>query len=282
MGNCNCCSCCCCGSSGGGGGHTGLPGGFGGATPAGPRLCNKYQVTFVSIDVHKVSDGVFDNTLEATFHFSVNHESETWKKDLKKGRTEINRTIYADVPSEKSSLLIQVSGKEKDLIKDDKLAGFSKTFGQLENWGVGAQSESASNGSIGYTLNYKIECATQRTAAVPPSALMQMAEEKEAQRDEARMRAERDKMRQMLGELKQMGVESKTVAESGSASLELKSARPPMSQAQLLSMSLDRFKREGWEVVQMNDNEIVFSGYGDFPEIVNNWHQHEMSNKKGK
>ena len=281
MGNCNCC-CCCCGSAGGGGGHTGVPGGFGGTNPAGPKLCNKYQVTFVSIDVHKVSDGVFDNTLEATFTFSVNHESATWKKDLKKGRTEINKTIYADVPSEQSSLLIQVSGKEKDLIKDDKLAGFSKTFGQMENWGMGAQSESASNGSIGYTLNYKIDCATQRTAAVPPNAMMSMADKQVAQREEARMRTAEDELSQMLGMLKKAGVESNADSESGSASLALKSSRPPMSQAQLLSMSLDRFKREGWEVVQMNDNEIIFTGYGDFPEIVNMWHQQEMSNKKGK
>lgn len=278
----NCCCCCCCGS-GGGGGHAGVPGGFGGlgTNPLAPRRCNKYQVTFVSIDVHKVSDGIFDNALEAEFTFSVNHESKTWKKDLKKGKTDINQTIYANVPSEQSNLMIQVSGKEKDLIKDDNLAGFTKTYGQLENWGMGAQSESADNGSISYTLNYKIDCAAQRTAAVPANAMLSMAGKQEAQREEARLRRNLDDLKQQAAMLSAHGVESNAESESGGSG-QLKSSRPPMSEAQLFSMSLDRFKREGWEVVQITDNEVVFTGYGDFPEIVNNWHQQEMSSKKGK
>ena len=262
------------------------PGGFGGINPGqdptAPGRCKKYQVTFVSIDVSKASDGFLDHSLEAEFNFSVNHEAKKWKKDFGKGLTNIGVSIIADVPSEQSQLLIQVSGKEKDLIKDDNLAGFSRSHGQAENWGMGAQSASASNGSISYTMNYKIECAPETAASVPREAMIDMIRKQQAQREEAEARRNKEVLLQQAAMLHSHGVSTNTSSRSMRSSGSPKSSNAKLSDAQLMARALDRFSREGWECVHISEKEVLFKGYGDFPDLVNNWYEEEQNKKKSK
>lgn len=218
----NCCCCCCRTPE-----PPPPPPPDGGPQP--PERCTRYRVTIVSMNVTAVDDGFLGGDLEATFTFVVNGQARTWvNEDLGTGVHNIGITFFVDVPSDTSTITLEVSGVEDDPVFDDPLAGFTHVWGQAQNWGVGAQSGAASDSNITYTLNYEIVCAQPTTVAIRRDVLMAYAKER---------------------------VETRSKAQAPGAST-------------LLSWSLDRFRRAGWELVQATEQQYVFKGYGTFPVLL--------------
>jgi hypothetical protein len=153
------------------------------------------------------------------------------EQDLDTGVTPIGRTFFVAVPTDTSVIDITVSGVETDEFFDDPLPGFTRTFGQADNWGLGAQSGSGSDSNITYQMNYDIGCAERTIASASSQALIAYG------RERARTRRE---------------------------------AEDPSNDAILLSWSIDRLKRGGWELVQTPSAELyTFEGYGTpFPLLV--------------
>lgn len=200
----------------------------GGGEPS-PTRCDRYRVTIVSMNVTAIDDGFLGGDLEATFTFVVNGQVKTWiNEDLDTGVHSIGITFFVDVPTDTSTITLEVSGVEDDPVFDDILAGFTRVWGQAQNWGAGAQSGSASDSNITYTLNYEITCARRTTVSVSRATLMAYAEERSKTRN-------------------------KTKDSTAST---------------LLSWSLDRFRREGWEVVRATGDQFVLKGVGTFPVLV--------------
>jgi len=201
----------------------------GGGEPS-PTRCDRFRVAIVSMNVTATDDGFLGGNLEATFTFVVNGQARTWvNRDLDTGVHNIGITYFVDVPTDTSTITIEVSGVEDDPVFDDTLAGFAHVWGQAQNWGAGAQSGSASDSNITYTLNYEITCARRITVAVSRATLMAYAEERRKTRNQANKAS---------------------------------------TDSTLLSWSLDRFRREGWEVVQTTRDQFVLKGFGTLPVLV--------------
>jgi hypothetical protein len=202
--------------------------------PDGPptERCTRYRVTFQSIDVSTIDDGFLGGDLETTWTFVVNGQVQTFvEEDLDTGVTPIGLTFFADVPTDTSVIDITVSGVEDDEFFDDPLPGFTRTFTQADNWGLGAQSGSGSDSNITYQMNYDIGCAQRTIASASRQALIAYG------RERARTRRE---------------------------------AEDPSNDVILLSWSIDRLKRGGWELVGPPGAELyTFEGYGaPFPLLV--------------
>ena len=207
----NCCCCCPSGPT--------EPPDDGGTTP---ERCDLYQLTIVSMNVSAIDDGFLGGDLEATFTFTVNGESKVYEnEDLDVGTHSIGIPFLVPVPANSSTITLFVSGVEDDTFFDDTLPGFTQVWGQAQNWGIGAQSGSASHSNITYTLNYTITCGRQTTVAVSRAALLQYGQEKA-------------KKRKATGR----------------------------SDTTLVGWSVDRLRRDGWEVVQTTGQEYVFRGVG--------------------
>lgn len=235
MGKCGCC-CCCTGKTPPpqepptGGGET-------------TQRCVRYRVSIQSMSVTAIDDGFLGGDLEATFTFVVNGQARTWvNNDLDTGVHNIGITFFVDVPSDTSTITLNVSGVEDDPIFDDDLAGFTHVWGQAQNWGVGSQSGSANDSNITYTLNYEITCAQLTTVAVARNTLMAYASEKANTRNEAKA----------------------------------------ASDTTLLSWGIDRFRREGWEVIQGTGDQLIFKGYGNFPLLMEKKFGERAGRKKGR
>jgi hypothetical protein len=214
------CNCCCCPS-------TEQPPPDDGDPPS--SRCDLYQLTIVSMNVSEIDDGFLGGDLEATFTFTVNGESRVFEnEDLGVGIHSIGITFLVPVPAESSTITLNVSGVEDDEIFDDTLAGFTQVWGQAQNWGVGAQSGSASDSNITYTLSYTITCARQRVAAVVSRAALLAYGQAKAKRREAR----------------------------------------DVSETTLIGWSIDRLRRGGFELVQASDREYHFRGVGNFANLV--------------
>lgn len=195
-----------------------------------PPRCTRYRVAIVSMNVTGIDDGFLGGDLEATFTFVVNGQARTWvNNNLDTGVHNIGITFFVDVPSDTSTITLEVSGVEDDPVFDDPLAGFTRVWGQAQNWGVGAQSGSASDSNITYSLNYEITCAQETAFAVSRQAIMAYA-------------VERAKTRK-------------------------KAAKDP-SESTILSWALDRFRRGNWEIVQATPDHFVFKGYGTLPSLI--------------
>lgn len=165
-------NCCCCPPA------AETPPGDGPDDPTQEPRCTRFQVTIVSIDVSATDDGFLGGDLEATFTFVVNGQVQTYvNEDLDVGVHPIGRTFFVDVPADTSVIALAVSGVEDDLVIDDILPGFTRVFGQAENWGVGFQTGSGSNGHITYTLNYQITCARPATVAISRDVLLAYGQE---------------------------------------------------------------------------------------------------------
>jgi serine/threonine protein kinase len=123
--------------------------------------CTRYQLSILDMNVSAVSDGFgVGGTLETTWTFSVNDQTQTYNKDnLDVGVTNIGLKFLVDVPTDTSTITFSSSGKEHDVFSDDDLPGFTQVWGPTQNWGLGSQSVSGTNSSITYTLNYQIACA---------------------------------------------------------------------------------------------------------------------------
>jgi hypothetical protein len=212
---------CCCG------GHQGVQP----PPPKGPSLpsrCTRYKVTIASIEVLKADDGLFDSALEVTFTFVVNGEVQTWVspgEGLSVGFKPIGLDFFVDVPADTSTIVVQGSGVEDDDFFDDPIIGFTHTWSQSDNWGVGAQSETASDSNITYRLNYSIGCEVETAAAISQGALVAYG----------RAKMKKRKVTQTLGD------------------------------SVLLSLGLDRVRKAGWSLVQATDRHFVFKGCGNFP-----------------
>jgi|HubBroStandDraft_6_1064221.scaffolds.fasta_scaffold308450_2 hypothetical protein len=215
------CCCCCPPPTPGGGGD--------GGTPPPPPRCTKYQVTITSIDVSAIDDGFLGGTLETTWTFVVNGQVQTYvNNDLDVGVTAIGISFFVDVPSDTSTISLQVGAVEHDPIFDDVIAGFTQVWGQAQSWGLGTQSGSASDSNITYRLNYQITCAQKGTVSISRDVLMAYGREKAETR-------------------------KKAVAASDST---------------LLSWALDRVRRANWDLVQATDQHYIFKGYGKFPVLL--------------
>jgi hypothetical protein len=214
-----CCSCCCCEKQ---------------PTPTEPTpppstRCTKYRLTIQSIDVSMIDDGLLGGTLEATFTFVVNGVARTYtNNNLDVGITNIGIAFFIDVPTDTSTITLEVSGTEDDPFFDDVLPGFSKVHGQADNWGLGSQSGSANDSSINYKLNYEIVCAQDIVRIVPVDRLL----------DYGRVKA---KMRK----------KSKSVADNV-----------------LVSWSIDRLRRDGWKLTDISGSDYVFQGTGNLPALI--------------
>jgi serine/threonine protein kinase len=123
--------------------------------------CTRYQLSILAMNVSAVSDGLgFGGTLETTWTFSVNGQTQIYNKDgLGVGVTNIGLKFLVDVPTDASTITFSDSGKEHDTFSDDDLPGFTQVWGATQNWGLGSQSVSGTNSSITYSLNYQIACA---------------------------------------------------------------------------------------------------------------------------
>jgi len=196
-------------------------------------MCTKYKVTFESISVVAIDDGLFGGDLEARFTFFVNGQTKVWDRttdDVGKlgvGVTNIGTTFFVDVPVASSVIHIEVSGIEIDDFHDDNLAGFTKVWTQSDNWGQGFNQQGANNDSITYNMNYTIGCATKATHAISRQALVRMAEVKANAR-----------------------------------------RIPVPSSLVLLNSSLDRLNRAGWTVMTASGDELLVEGYGNLPLLI--------------
>lgn len=200
-----------------------------GGDPTQPPRCTRFQVTFTSIEVSNIDDGFLGGSLETTWTFVVNGQVQILEIDpLDVGVRTLGISFFVDVPTDSSSIVIEVSGVEDDPVFDDTLPGFTHVWGAAQNFGQGAQFGSASDSNITYRMNYTITCARQVTVAVARETLMAYAQ------DRAKTRK---------------GVEAPTPAT-------------------LLSWSLDRFRRGNWDLVQATDREYVFKGYGVLPRLL--------------
>ena len=171
-----CQTCCCCPQTCGGG----KPGGGGDDNPP---PCTRFRLTVDSIDVSAIDDGFLGGNLEVVFTFVVNGQAKTYtNNDLGVGVTPIGTSFFVDVPTESSTISFTVSGVEDDLFFDDPIAGFTRVFGQPDNWGQGFQTGSASDSNITYTLNYTITCARDASVAISRAALLGYARQKAEQR----------------------------------------------------------------------------------------------------
>jgi hypothetical protein len=214
------CSCCCaCACEGKKDGDGRPPDG----PPPPPPPCTRYRLTIVSIDVSQIDDGFLGGNLEVEFTFTVNGQAQTYvNEDLGVGVTNIGVTFFVDVPAPTSTITLAVAGIEKDPFFDDVIAGFTATYGQPQNWGVGFQSGSASDSNITYTLNYSITCARDVTVNVTRDALRAYGQKRAETR---------------------------------------KGAEAPGPQI-LESWALDRFAREGWHVVERTEDGYTLRGSG--------------------
>jgi hypothetical protein len=186
-------------------------------------------VTFTSIEVSDISDGFLGGSLETTWTFVVNGQVQILTiNPLDVGVRTLGITFFADVPTDSSAIVIQVSGTEDDLIFDDDLPGFTHVWGLAQSFGQGSQSGPGSNSSITYRMNYTITCAEQVTVAIARETLLAYAQDKAKTRK---------------------GIKEPTPAA-------------------LLSWSLDRLRRGNWELAQATDREFVFKGYGTLPRLL--------------
>jgi hypothetical protein len=193
-----------------------------------PQLCTRFRLVVDSIDVSAIDDGFLGGNLEAVFTFVVNGQARTYNnQDLGVGVTPIGISFFVDVPVETSTITFTVSGIEQDVFFDDTIAGFTRTFGQAENWGQGFQTGSASDSNITYTLNYTITCARNADVAVSRAALLGYARAKAEQR--------------------RVEVPTEHIA---------------------IAWALDRFRREGWQVVAATDAQYVLRGPGTLPLLA--------------
>ena len=130
-------------------------------TPTPRPICTRYQLSILNMNVFAISDGGgFGGTLETTWTFAVSDQTQIYNKDgLDVGVTNVGLMFLVDVPDSTSAITFSASGKEHDVFADDDLPGFTRVWGQAQNWGVGSQSVSGTNSSITYTLNYQIACA---------------------------------------------------------------------------------------------------------------------------
>jgi hypothetical protein len=206
------------------------PDGDGG--PPDPARCTRYRLTVDSIDVSAIDDGFLGGNLEVVFTFVVNGQAKTYtNNDLGTGVTPIGISFFVDVPAVTSTISFTVSGIEQDTFFDDPIAGFTRVFGQPENWGQGFQTGSASDSNITYSLNYTITCATDVTVAISRQALLGYAREK--------------------AERRHVDVPTEAIG---------------------LAWSLDRLRREGWQVVGVTDRHYVLRGPGTLPLLVERKH----------
>lgn len=200
-----------------------------GDDPTQPPRCTRFQVTFTSIEVSAIDDGFLGGSLETTWTFVVNGQVQILEIDpLDVGVRTLGITFFVDVPTDSSSIVVGVSGVEDDLVFDDDLPGFTHVWGLAQNFGQGAQFGSASDSNITYRMNYLITCARQVTVSISREVLMAYAQERARTRKNAQ----------------------------------------PSSTSTLLSWSLDRVRRAGWELVQATDQQYVFKGYGKFPVLI--------------
>jgi len=140
-------------------------------------------LTVDSIDVSAIDDGFLGGNLEVVFTFVVNGQARTYtNNDLGTGITPIGTTFFVDAPTEQSTITFTVSGVEQDPFFNDPMAGFTRVFGQPENWGQGFQTGSASDSNITYTLNYTITCANDNRVLISRQALIGYARDKVEQR----------------------------------------------------------------------------------------------------
>jgi len=181
------------------------------------------------MEVSQIDDGFLGGNLEATFTFVVNGESRTWvNNDLGTGTHSIGITYLVPVPADSSTITLSVSGVEDDLISDDTLPGFTQVWGQAQNWGIGSQAGSASDSNITYTLHYTITCARSRASVMVSRVALQAYGQQKAERRKA----------------------------------------TNVSETTLIAWSLDRLRREGWEVIAATDREFVFRGVGNFAGLI--------------
>ena len=220
-----CNSCCCCG---GASSPTQPPPPVVVEPTPDPR-CTRYQVTITSIDVTSVDDGFLGGTLETVWTFVVNGQVQTWiNNDLDTGVTAIGLTFFVDVPSPTSSIALQVGGFEKDPFSNDVIAGFSQTWGQAQNWGMGSQSGGNSDSNLTYRINYQIACASSSTFALSKKAVAAYAVDRSKTRKKAR----------------QVGVATQA------------------------SWGLERLRRAGWQLVQVTDDSYILAGSGKLPSLL--------------
>ncbi len=200
-----------------------------GGDPTQPPRCERFQVTFISIEVSSIDDGFLGGSLETTWTFVVNGQVQVREIDpLDTGVTPLGINFFVDVPTDSSAIALEVSGVEDDPIFDDDLPGFTHVWGLAQNFGQGAQVGSASDSNITYRMNYSITCAQQATVSIARETLLSYAQ------DRAKTR---------------------------------KGAGAP-TPGTLLSWSLDRLRRGHWDLVQATDREFVFKGYGNLPRLL--------------
>jgi hypothetical protein len=231
-----CCSSCCCQPTNGVGTPPPTP------TPT-PSHCTQYQVTIRSIDVSQIDDGFLGGNLETSWTFVVNGQAKPYvNNDLGVGVTNIGISFIVNVPTDASTITIQVSAIEHDPASDDTIAGFTQVWAQAQNWGLGAQSGSASDSNITYTLNYDIACAQKSTFVVGSEILLAYGLERAKTRN---------------------GVKEEGVT-------------PDI----LVNWSIDRLRREGWALTTISGDSFVFSGSGTFLPLLVKMFQKPPQRKK--
>ncbi len=218
-----CNNCCCCSS---------IPPTPPGNGPEKPSLCTHFQVTFNSIEVSDIDDGIFGFVLDTEWTFVVNGQVRTRTIDpLDVGTHTIGVSFIVDVPTASSLIDIRVSGVENDFGFDDPLPEFTKTWDSAHDFGQGAQSQSGRNSSITYRMNYTISCAQPVTVAIARETLLAYAQER---------------------------------LEIRKSNKTLTLPTPPM----LLSRSLERLRRDNWDLIHVTEREYIFKGYGNLPQLL--------------
>jgi hypothetical protein len=138
--------------------------------------CNRFQVTFTSIEVSHIDDGTGGGDLEARWTFVVNGQVQhVAQEDLDMGVTNLGKTFFVEAPAETGSIVISVSGTEEDSFFDDDLPGFTHIWGADQNFGQGARQGSGSNGTITYQMNYIISCVQSTTTLMSRATLLAFA-----------------------------------------------------------------------------------------------------------
>jgi hypothetical protein len=191
--------------------------------------CDRYNVTIQSMNVTRIDDGFLGGDLEALFTFTVNGQAQVYEnRDLNVGFHSIGRAFTVEAPNDAAQIIIAATGVEDDPAFDDPLVGFTRIFGQAQDWGVGHHAENLSDGNITYTLNYQIDCISSTLFPLPREVLLALGREKAA----------------------------------------TKKAKPPLSDEVLLASSLNRLQKHGWKLIGTDAKEYVFEGTGALPMMI--------------
>lgn len=139
---------------------TATPDPAGGATPAPEASAYDITVTFTSIEIIDDCDGPLTGMGEFWLEAQVNGAELRWPPtgtfEVNSGETyAIGESVEVQLSPE-DTLLILATGKENDEAQNETMGNVRVERSKLNDWGVGAGSQTPANSECPFTLHYEI------------------------------------------------------------------------------------------------------------------------------